>query len=1120
MSDEKRLATRRSKLSPAKQALLEKRLRGDLSELRDEPTSWLIPRRLDQNLFPLSFAQERFWFLEYLDPGNPVNNRPMALRLKGPLSVPALEHSLSGILRRHQVLRAGFSSVEGRPVQVITEPSPLSLPVVNLGEIPPAERERHARRLAAAEVRRPFVLSQGPLLRASLLRMDNEEHVLVLVAHHIVFDGWSARVLVKELGAVYESFAHGAPWPLPELAIQYADFAHWQRQRVQGEALEAQLAYWKEKLAAPLPLLPLPTDRPRPAMQTHRGARQILTISSSLLKSLTDLGRREGATLFMTLLAVFQTLLHRYTGQDDLIVGSPVAGRTHVETEKLIGFFVNTLVLRSDLSGNPSFRELLRRVREVALDAYAHQDVPFEKLVEELQPKRDPGRTPLFQVLFNLENVPPSAVKTHNLDIEEIELDSGTARFDLSMELVEKHGGLSCFLQYNSDLFDATTIARMAGHFRTLLEGIATDPDRHLGDLPLLTEEERHLLLVQWNATQADYPEDLCFHQLFEAQVERTPDAIAVVFEDRQLTYRALNCRANQLAHYLQKLDVGPEVLVGLYVERSLEMVVAVLGILKAGGAYVPLDPAYPALWIDRVLQDAQTPVLLTQEHLRTELSRYGAQVVCLDADWPAISAESERNPRNDIDPRNATYVIFTSGSTGRPKGVVVEHRSVLNFMTGLHKAVHADVPRHPEQLRIGLNTPLTFDASVKDLVQALNGHTLYILPSEVRADGEALLAYVRRHELDVLDCTPSHLELILAAGMLQMQGPMPEMVLVGGEAIAESTWQVLVQASGIAFYNLYGPTECTVVATLGHIQPANRRPTIGRPLANTQIYLLDPQLEPVPVGVRGELCIGGLGVSRGYLRRPSLTAERFIPDPFSDQPGARLYRTGDLARYLPDGQIEFLGRLDHQVKIRGYRVELGEIETTLSQHPEVRDAVAMVREDTPAGRRLVAYVVPVQPESSPTTSELRRYLKQTLPDHMVPSAFVSLPALPLMPNGKVDRRALPVPGTLRPDLGEAFVAPRTPVEKVLAGIWAEVLALEQIGIHDEFFDLGGHSLLATQIVSRVRQTFQVELPLRRLFETPTVADLAARVETLSWAASTLQRSPGDTADDYEEGTL
>ena len=491
MSDENGLATtRRSKLSPAKQALLEKRLRGELSELPDEPTSWLIPRRLDQDLFPLSFAQERFWFLEQLDPGNPVNNRPMALRLRGPLSVAALEQSLCGILRRHQVLRASFSSVEGRPVQVITEPGPISLPVVDLGEVPPAERERHARQLATAEARRPFVLSQGPLLRASLLRMDKGEHVLVLVAHHIIFDGWSAKILVEELSALYEAFAHGAPSPLPELPIQYADFAHWQRQQVQGEALEAQLAYWKAKLAAPLPLLNLPTDRFRPSIQTHRGARQVLVISSSLLKSLTDMGRREGATPFMTLLAAFQSLLHRYTGEDDIVVGSPVAGRTHVETERLIGFFVNTLVLRTDLSGNPSFRELLRRVREVALDAYVHQDVPFEKLVEELQPKRDPGRTPLFQVLFNLENVPPSTVRSDSLDIEEIELDSGTARFDLSTELVEKDGGLSCFLQYNSDLFEATTIARMAGHFRTLLEGIITDPDQRLGDRPLLTKNE------------------------------------------------------------------------------------------------------------------------------------------------------------------------------------------------------------------------------------------------------------------------------------------------------------------------------------------------------------------------------------------------------------------------------------------------------------------------------------------------------------------------------------------------------------------------------------------------------------------------------------------------------
>jgi amino acid adenylation domain-containing protein len=1094
MPDQERFADRRARLSPAKRALLERRLQGDLSPLPAQAATGRMPRRPDPDHLPLSFAQERFWYLNQLLPGQPVYNRPLALRLRGPLDIPALEQSLIAIVQRHQVLRATFTSVDGRPVQAIADPRPLSLPVVNLDDLPLPERETHARRLAVLETHRPFDLARGPLLRASLLRLDEGEHWLVLVVHHIAFDGWSARVALRELATLYEAFSAGQPSPLPELPIQYADWAHWQRQPARDQFLQAQLAYWQATLAAPLPVLELPADRPRPATPTHRGARHLLTLPSSLVDALEALSRREGVTLFMTLLAAFQALLHRYTGHDDLVVGTPVAGRTHLETEGLIGFLVNTLVLRADLSGNPPFRDLLQRVRQRTLDAYAHQDLPFERLVEALQPERHLNRTPLFQVLFNLENVPPVAATVHGLAFEEVELDSGTATFDLSLELAERDGALGCTFQYSLDLFDAATIARMAGHYHTLLQGIAAEPGRRLSDLPLLSAAERHQLLVEWNDTCADVPAPGCIHERFETQAKRSPDAVALVFEDHQLTYRQLNARANQLAHYLHKRGVGPETRVGLCVERSLEMGVGLLAILKAGGAYVPLDPAYPPQRLALMLEDAAPLVVLTQQHLQAHLPPSVAHVICLDADWRRISAESEHDPAFPADPAQAAYVIFTSGSTGRPKGVVVEHRSVVNLLAAVCQAVPALAPRPERPLRQTFNASITFDASVKQISQLLHGHTLFILPDEIRADGQALLAFLRRHRIDVLDCVPAQLELLLAAGLLEQPSQAPRLVLVGGEAIDPNTWRRMAAATGVRFYNVYGPTECTVATTIAPISNAHPRPIIGRPIANVQVYLLDPHRNPVPVGVPGELYVGGAGLARGYLRRPALTAERFIPNPFSHDAGARLYRTGDWARYLPDGNIEFLGRFDHQVKLRGFRVELGEIESVLARHPAVRAAVALVHRAAPTDDRLVAYVVPCRPGVGPTPSDLRRFLQEWLPDHMLPSAFVFLESLPRTPAGKVDRQALPAPDAARPALDEAFVAPRTELERLLAGIWQELLGLDRVGVYDNFFDLGGHSLLSLQAIARMEQRLGVRINPWEMIR-QTLGQLAALYE-------------------------
>ncbi len=1096
MAREMDIAERRSKLSPAKQALLEKRLQGVLTP---DAKAQVISRRPELDVVPLSFAQERLWFLDQFEPGNPAYNRPVALRLTGPLNVMALEQALSEILRRHEVLRATFSTIEGRAVQVITSAKPLNLPVMDLRELTSAEREREAMRLATEEAQRPLDLAQGPLLRATLLRLDREDHVLILVIHHIAFDGWSARVLVEELAALYDAFVAGRPSPLPELLIQYADFAHWQRQWLQGEVLEKQLPYWKEKLAGSPPSLNLPTDRPRPAIQTYRGACQSLTLSSSLLQSLQALSRQEGITLFMTLLAAFKVLLHRYTGQEEIVVGSPIAGRTHVETEALIGFFVNTVVLRTDLSENRKFWELLGQVREVALGAYAYQDLPFEKLVEALNPERDLSRPPLFQVMFNLENIPKKALDIQGLNIDEFELDSGIAQFDLTLEMVEKAEGLSCLFEYNADLFDATTIARMLGHYQTLLEGIVADPGQPIGALPLLTEAERHQLLVEWNDTQADYPRDMCIHQLFEAQVERTPNAIAVVFEDQQLTYCELNARANQLAHYLRKHGVKPEVLVGICTERSSEMVTGLLGILKAGGAYVPLDPTYPKERLAFMLEDAKVLLLLTQECLLENLPKYEAKVICLDSDWDIIAEESQKNPASGTTSENAAYVIYTSGSTGRPKGVPGLHRGAVNRFNWMWQTCPFEAGEVCCQ-----KTSLSFVDSVWEIFgPLLQGVRVVIIPDEIVKAPPRLIRTLADNEVTRIVLVPSLLRVMLDCGNLQSQLPQLRIWVTSGEALSKELCQRFFEARPqSSLLNLYGSSEVSADVTwydTSLMSEENSSVPIGRPVSNIQIYILDHYLNPVPIGVPGELYVGGDGLAHGYLNRPELTLEKFIPNPSSHEPDARLYKTGDLVRYLADGNIEFLGRMDHQVKIRGFRVELGEIEEVLRQSPAVQETIVLAREFEFGDKRLVAYVVPGK-DSGLTISELGSFLKAKLPEYMVPSAFVILETLPLTPSGKVDRQALPAPNKGRLELEKAYAVPRDALELQLTEIWEKVLDIQPIGVKDNFFDLGGHSLLAVHLFSQIETIFGRRLPLAALFQAPTIEQLADILRQEGWS--------------------
>jgi amino acid adenylation domain-containing protein len=1074
----------------------------------------------------LSFAQQRLWFFDQLEPGLSAYNIPAAVRFKGPLNMAALERSLNEIIKRHESLRTTFGKVDGRPTQVIAPTLTIQLPVVDLRKLPASEQETEVRRLVTAEAQRPFDLSQGPLIRGTVLRLGDEEHVGLLTMHHIVSDGWSTGILVREVATLYVAFCAGGSSPLPALPIQYADFAHWQRQWLQGEVLETQIAYWKKQLIGAPALVDLPTDHPRPAVQTFRGAHQSLVLPKHLQEGFKTLSRQEGVTLFMTLLAAFKVLLYRYTSQDDLIVGTPIANRNRLETEGLIGFFVNALVLRTDLSGNPSFREFLRRVREVCLGAYGHQDLPFDRLVEELHLKRDLSRNPLFQVMFVMHNAPLRTVELPGLTLSPVEGDSETAHFDLTLQIMDAGQGLTAAFVYNTDLFEAGTIARMLGNFQTLLEAMVANPEQRLSDLPLLTEAERQQLLafaepqpdshrssfsltstaskgwgvrataqrrlVEWNSTKTDCPRDVCIHQLFEAQVERTPDAIAVVFEAEQLTYGELNRRANLLAHHLRALGVGPEVLVAICLERSVEMVIGLLGILKAGGAYVPLDPAYPKERLAFMLKDAQVPVVLTQERLVVGLGEHDAKVVCLDSGWETIARENGENPGVSALPENLAYVIYTSGSTGQPKGVLVSHGAIAEHCRNAQRYYELDSRDVVLQF-----ASLSFDVSLEEILPTLIvGARLVVMGTNVWHPAE-FHRKISEYGLTVLNLPTAYWQELARewAGVPELvRNIQPRLFIVGGDTMLPDVlklWQ-RTPVNSIRLLNAYGPTETTITATAFEIAPRSgenttyQRVPVGRPLANRAIYILDQHTNPVPIGVPGQLYIGGEGLARGYLNQPELTAEKFIPDPFRAGPGARMYKTGDLARYRPDGNIEFLGRADHQVKIRGYRIELGEIEVVLGQHPAVREAVVMVREDAPGEKRLVAYVV-----ADSTADELRRFLKDKLPEYMVPAVVVLLEALPMTPNGKVDRRALPAPDRSRPELERNFVAPRDDLELQLVRIWEEVLGVRPVGVRDNFFELGGHSLLAVRLFSLIEKRLGKKLPLTTVFQGATVEHLA-----------------------------
>ena len=1042
----------------------------------------IVVRPLQEHL-PLSFAQERLWFLHQLAPTSAFYNVPIVLRIRGPLQLTVLERSLNTVIQRHEVLRTTFSAIAGLPTQIIVAEQPIAIRRIELGEGPADLRLGQAVQVITEQARVPFDLASEPLIRAVIVQVAEQEYVFLVNTHHSVTDGLSMGLLFHEVEVCYQAYSAGSDPELPLLTIQYADYACWQQQGLQSEELEAQLVYWKQQLDAAPPLLFLPIDKLRPAIQSFQGATFSTIMPAMLTRELKQLSRYEGTTLFMTLLAAFQVLLYRYSGQDDLVIGTPAANRTRPEVENLIGLFANSLVLRTPLTENPSFRELLKRVRDVVLDAYAHQSLPFDKLVQELHPERDLSYNPIFQVMFTLQNT-ASLLQLPQLQVESLDFEWSTAQFDLTLTMEETEGGLKASFEYDTSLFEAETIKRMMVHLQILLDGIVMDASQRISVLPLLTDDERHQLLMEHNNTGVGYAYEQPFHRLFEQQAAQCSDAVAVVFADELITYGELNRCANQLAHYLCRQGVGPEIGVGICMERSLEIVISMLAVLKAGGAYIPLDPAYPAARLETMLKEANVSLILTQEQFKPSLSHHHPLILSLDTSYEELMRESDENVDSTVCAENIALILYTSGSTGKPKGVMVTHQGMCNRLQWWQSLYPLSLTDAVLQLASS-----SFDVATLEIFTPLiSGAQLILAKPGGQLDSIYLVHLINEYAVTVVNFVPALLQVFLQEPAVATCTTL-RYVLSGGEVLPVELKKKFLHTLSATLYNMYGPTEISVDATFYRCrdEETGSLVPIGTPIANTEAYLLDRFFQPVPVGVAGELYIGGVGVARGYLHQPGLTAERFLPHPFAQQPGARLYKTGDVGRYLPDGNIEYLGRSDTQIKLRGMRIELDEIEVILAQHVEVRQALVIVREDIPGLQRLVSYV---ETDTELSTQELRRYLQQKLPDYMIPTVFMQLHVFPYTINGKVDQQALPIP-TLQSELTNTFTEPRTPIEEILAAIWAEVFGLERLSVHENFFDAGGHSLLATQVISRIHDIFLVTLPIKVIFQAPTVAGLA-----------------------------
>ncbi len=1076
----------------AKRSAIENYLKGGFSRPR-------IQRQSGNGPVPLSCAQEQIWLHTQLAPEVPMYNEAVIVDRKGPLDVAALERALSEIIRRHEAWRTNFELADGQPVQVVRDAQPIRVPVVDLRSLSAVERELKARSLAEEQTRKPFDLKQDLLVRAQLLRLTDEDHQLVLTLHHIVFDGLSIYdVFFPEFLALYRAYASGGTVSLPELPIRYTDFAAWQKERQLEGPLCQQMDYWRQQLSGEVPVLQLPTDRPRPAVQNYRGAMQAFRLPKELSDGLRQMSQREGSTVFMALLAAFTTLLHRYTGQDDFVVGTVSAGRKETELQRLIGCFQNPVCLRMNASGDPSFREMQKRARTAILGALSHDDVPFGSLVQEFLPERDLSRNPILQVLISL--APPMPKVDDGWDLKQMSVDAGAAKFDLDLELDDRPDGIRGRFVYNTDLFDHATIARTLGHWQTLLESAVANPDQPISKIGLMTAAEKEQLAA-WNRTQVEYPQGQCIHQLVEAQAERTPSAVAVQQDKQTLTYRELNSRANQLAHSLRKRGVGADVPVGICLQSSPEMMVALLGVLKAGAACLALDPKYPQERLAYMIEDARVAVLIADSRTAENFPNHSAEVIDIDLDWGRIAQESTDNPGVEMTPENLAYLIYTSGSTGKPRGVQLTHRGLVNH----NAAVIRLYGLTPDDCVLQFSS-ISFDIAVEEIYPTwISGARLVLKTPDMPLTAEEFLRWIRQRRISMLSLPTAYWhELVhqLAESGLELPERL-RLVIVGGEKASPVTLAAWRKLAGdrVRWINTYGPTEASVIAT--SYEPKGDFPTplpIGKPIANTQVYILNANLEPQPIGVRGELCIGGKGVARGYLNRPDLNEKKFIVDPFGDGK-ALLYRTGDMARYLPDGNLEFLGRTDDQVKIRGFRVELGEIEALLAQAPGVDMGVVIAREDARGEKSLVAYFVPTH-EPAPKSGDLRIFLQERLPEHMIPSSFVKLATMPLTPNGKVDRRALPEPSAADAEVAENFDEPKDALESQLVSIWQSVLGKSPIGIRQSFFDLGGHSLLAVRLMHRMEQVFGTKMPITTLFQAPTIEHLAELLRTKGWAPS------------------
>jgi amino acid adenylation domain-containing protein/non-ribosomal peptide synthase protein (TIGR01720 family) len=1045
-----------------------------------------LPKFPKQGPAPLSFAQERMWFLNELVPGNPAYHIFIAVCVKGPLNANIFEQSLREIIKRHESLRTGFLTFDGQPFLNVLTDYRIPLHRVDLTHIPENMRKKTVNQFASEEAKKPFDLSCAPLIRINLLKMEEYQYMLFITMHHIISDGWSIGIFLKELASFYEGFSEGVSPQLPELSYRYVDYAYWQREWLCGETLKSKLAYWQQLLENGPYIFELPLDYPRPSSQSYRGAVKKISFPGELCQKVKELCIRENTTLFTVLLATFNLLLYKYVYQDSIIVGVPVANRTRNEFEGLIGCFVNTIALRTSLSGNPTFKELLNRINQVNMEAFEYQEVPFDLLVEELNPARDLSRHPIFQVMFVFQNAPMKTIESKNLSFEIMKVDSETSKFDLTLELYEDEGVKGWF-EYNTDLFEDATLTRMAKHFENLLANIVKNPELNISKIDVLDQGEKYTILKEWNHTRHIYPTGINICQMIEKHADQFRDEIAVVFENKILTYGELNKNANQLASYLKKMGIGPEILVGVCMERSLEMVIALLGILKAGGAYVPVDPDYPKGRLELIVKDARMPIVLIQSRFKLLTEEWKTKIISVDSEWDTISKENPANLESKVVPDNLMYVIYTSGSTGKPKGVMNTYGALYNRLMWHQKAFC--LQKHDRVLQ---KTPFSFDVSVWEFFWTLMfGGRLVVAAPGGHKDGSYIMNTIIEAQISIIHFVPSMLNVFLEEEGIENCSCLRK-VICSGEAltyeIQKRFFEVLPK---VELHNLYGPTEAAVDVAHWQCRPTDetRNVPIGRPIDNVELYILDPDLNPVPLKVPGELYIGGAGLARGYLNRPDLTKERFMINPYSDTPGARLYRTGDLVRFRPDGNIEYLGRNDFQVKIRGLRIELGEVETVIVQHPVIHDAIVIMREDIPGVKRLVAYIVG-KPGHELNKTELKRYLSERLPEYMVPSLIMQVDQIPLLNNGKINRGSLPVPDYFMEKEENSYVAPRTPAEKKLAEIWSKLLKIEPIGINDKFFELGGDSILSIQVVSRANQA-GLRLTPKQIFEHQTIEELA-----------------------------